>query len=161
MATTLSLLLLGAVIQIFGKVSESITDSRAMLESAERLRLAATRLQQDLAGITAPLNPPLKPEMNLGYFEYIEGAWTATINDAVNPAATPPADSTVGDYDDVLIFTTRSTGRPFVGRVPVTMTNLSGTIQSDAAEVAWFIRGRTLHRRVEPGLLLRPQDEVR
>ena len=31
-ATTLSLLLLGSVVVMFGKVGESITDSRAMLE---------------------------------------------------------------------------------------------------------------------------------
>ena len=153
MATTLSLLLLGAVIQIFGKVSESITDSRAMLESAERLRLASTRLQQDLAGITAPLNPPLKPEMNLGYFEYIEGAYTqanVALAYAVNGDTGAP-DTTVGDFDDILMFTTRSAGRPFVGKFG------NGTIQSDVAEVAWFIRGRTLHRRVllvAPGILV-------
>jgi hypothetical protein len=49
-----------------------------------------------------------------------------------------PADPTVGDFDDILMFTTRSSGRPFVGR--------GG--QSYVAEVAWFIRGHTLHRRV-------------
>ena len=43
------------------------------------------------------------------------------------------------------MFTTRSTGRPFVGN------RRGNTIQSDVAEVAWFIRGRTLHRRVLAG----------
>jgi hypothetical protein len=41
------------------------------------------------------------------------------------------------------MFTTRSTTQPFVGRYAAT-----GTIQSYVAEVAWFLRGRTLHRRV-------------
>ena len=58
-------------------------------------------------------------------------------------------DTTVGDFDDILMFTTRSSGRPFVGKF-----NGSGTIQSDVAEVAWFVRGRTLHRRV---LLVAPE----
>ncbi len=76
-ATTLSLLLLGVVVKMFGNVGQSITNSRAMLESADRLRMTAARLQQDLAGITVPMSPPRKPEDNEGYFEYIEGPVTA------------------------------------------------------------------------------------
>ena len=40
------------------------------------------------------------------------------------------------------MFTTRTASKPFVGRLG------AGTIQSDVAEVAWFLRGRTLYRRV-------------
>ena len=150
-ATTLSLLLMGAVIQMFGRVSEAITNSRSMLESADRLRLAAARLQQDLAGITVTVDPPRQPEDNEGYFEYIEGPIglppsvmtppSAVAQNTTDPGG-PLPDTTVGDFDDILMFTTRSTGRPFVGKFGV------GTIQSDVAEVAWFLRGRTLHRRV-------------
>ncbi len=39
-AMALSLLLLGAVIAMFGRVGEGISDSRSMLEMADRLRLA-------------------------------------------------------------------------------------------------------------------------
>ena len=145
-ATALALILLGAVIQMFGKVAESISDSRSMLEAAERLRLASVRLQQDLAGVTVRMDPPRKPETNEGYFEYIEGpvgVVAGALPQAINSdMAGNPVDSTVGDFDDVLMFTTRSTGRPFVGR------NGATTVQSDYAEVAWFVRGRTLHRRV-------------
>ncbi len=161
-ATALSLILLGAVVRMFGDVGQSITDSRSMLESADRLRLVQIRLQQDLVGITVPMNvnPPHKPENNEGYFEYIEGPVGTTAKTAVTyTAMTAPSavavntdngnvgDTTVGDFDDILMFTTRSTGRPFVGKVP-TSVNASGTIQSDVAEVAWFVRGRNLHRRV-------------
>jgi type II secretory pathway component PulJ len=154
-ATTLSLILLGAVVRMFGDVSQSITDSRAMLEASDRLRITATRLQQDLAGVTATMNPPRRPENNEGYFEYIEGP--------VGPQVAPPTiaantqvtsnvpDTTVGDFDDILMFTTRSTGRPFVGRFN------TGTITSDVAEVAWFVRGRTLYRRI---LLVVPNAAV-
>ena len=76
-ATTLSLLLLGAVVRMFGDVGQGITDSRAMLESADRLRVVQARLQQDLAGVTVTMNPPRKPENNEGYFEYIEGPMDA------------------------------------------------------------------------------------
>ena len=47
-ATTLALMLLAAVVTIFGNVAQSITESRSMLEMAKQLRLTATRLQQDL-----------------------------------------------------------------------------------------------------------------
>jgi type II secretory pathway component PulJ len=147
-ATTLALLVLGAVITIFGDVAQSIAESRSMLEAAEQLRLAAARLQQDLAGTTATANPPRNPANNEGYIECIEGP-VGTSNGMVAPSSVARntdngsnADTTVGDFDDILMFTTRSTGRPFVGKCG------GNTIQSDVAEVAWFVRGRTLHRRV-------------
>jgi type II secretory pathway component PulJ len=147
-AASLSLLLLGAVVAMFGAVGGAITDSRSMLEAADKLRLTAERLQMDLAGATATMNPPRKPENNEGYFEIIEGPvgpLVAPSAVAVNTDNSNSPDPTVGDFDDILMFTTRSTGRPFVGRC----ANVgSGTIQSDVAEVAWFVRGRTLHRRV-------------
>ena len=150
-ATVLSIMLIGAVAVMFGKVAEGITDSRSMLESAERFRLAETRLQMDLAGITATVNPPLKPEKNEGYFEYIEGPVGVVAGAypvAVNTDNGGQPDLTVGDIDDILMFTMRTTGKPFVGRSAST-----GVIESDFAEVVWFVRGRTLYRRV---LLIAP-----
>jgi type II secretory pathway component PulJ len=144
-ATALSLVLIGAVVQMFGKVAESITDSRSMLESADRIRLAEIRLQLDLQGATATMIPPLDAEKNLGYFEYIEGPIiqaTAPSYARNSEVANTPADTTVGDFDDILMFTTHSNGQPFVGK------SGANTIQSDVAEVAWFLRGNTLHRRV-------------
>jgi hypothetical protein len=145
MAVALSLLLLAAVITMFGKVSESISDSRSLLEMADRLRLAEERLQLDLSGVTVTMNPPRNPANNEGYFEIIEGpigsgaSMTSPSSVAKNTDLPgTPSDSSVGDFDDILMFTTGSTGQPFVGR--------GG--QSYVAEVAWFVRGRTLHRRV-------------
>ncbi len=138
-STTLALLLLGAVITIFGNVAQSIAESRAMLESAEQLRLAATRLQQDLEGVTVTMNPPRDPAANEGYFEYIEGPVETTDNNSLPSAVAKntdkgnAADTTAGDFDDILMFTTRSTGRPFVGKCN------GSTIESDVAEVAWFV----------------------
>ena len=186
MALTLSLLLLGAIITMFGKISESISDSRSMLESADRLRLAQERLRQDLAGVTVTMSPPRDPANNEGYFEYVEGPvgvgiWpmpasnsgyyqyypnngvyvmfpstiahnsaAGTITMVPSPPNNPP-DATVGDFDDMLMFTTRSSGQPFVGKCGGT------TIQSNVAEVAWFVRGHTLHRRV---LLVAPNAPI-
>lgn len=168
-ATTLSLLILGAVIQMFGSVSNSVTDSRALLETADRLRLAGARLQQDLTGVTVRVDqaPPRKPEENQGYFEYIEGPMGVQPVDTTNLAAAArpipvnsdvadtadanlqpidyhPLDSTIGDVDDILMFTTRSDTQSFVGKCAYPTQH---AIRSDTAEVAWFVRGRTLHRR--------------
>ena len=122
MATALSLLLLGTVITLFGNVSESITESRSMLEAADRLRLTAERLQLDLAGATAMMNPPGQPGNNSGYFEYCEGSTTISAL-ARNMEVTPDvADTTMGQVGDKLMFTTRSSGQPFVGELNGTLS---------------------------------------
>jgi len=153
-ATTLTLLLMGAVVSIFASIGESVDASRSVLEIADRQRAAAARLQKDLQGITVIVDPPRSPAADEGYFELIEGPIGAE---------TPPqnvawdtewnrADTSVRDFDDVLIFTTHTTGRPFVGRY---LGSPSRVIEADVAEVAWFVRGRTLYRRVllvVPGL---------
>jgi prepilin-type N-terminal cleavage/methylation domain-containing protein len=151
-ATALSLLLLGVVITMFGQVSESIVESRAMLEAADRLRLAEQRLHQDLINATAIVNPPGKPDNNRGYLEIIEGGTTISSlahNTNVSPSV---SDGTVGEVGDILMFTTRSGNRPFVGKFASTTTT-----QSNVAEVAWFVRGHTLHRRM---LLVAPSASL-
>ncbi|MGD0653895.1 MAG: hypothetical protein ABSA16_06085 [Thermoguttaceae bacterium] len=174
-AAALTLLLMGAVVQMFGSLGQSITDSRSALEASEKLNSAAARLQMDLKGVTVKMLPPRNPDDGEGYFEYIEGPappqqyiqynqgsiWPHDWD--INPLGIAPkpvntdngqTDTTVGDFDDILMFTTRSTGRPFVGLVDKAVFN-TPVAQSDVAEVAWFIRGRTLYRRqllVAPGL---------
>ncbi|MGW8257805.1 MAG: PilW family protein [Thermoguttaceae bacterium] len=175
-AMTIALILLAAVVEMFAKVGESITDSRSMLEASERARLAAARLQMDLQGVTATMSPPRSPEDGEGYFEYIEGPvmqryitqkrsdydWDSPgairpkpLNSQSIPSSDPnidtSVDTSVGDFDDILMFTTRSTGKPFMGKYN------NNAVQSDVAEVVWFIRGRTLHRRQ---LLIRPDLDV-
>jgi len=98
----------------------------------------------DLEGLTAVPLPPRSPQTCEGYFECIEGPAVNPSGFAVNkdPGATFTQDPTVGDNDDVLMFTTLSKGQPFVG-----LCN-GQPIESHLAEVAWFVRGRTLYRRV-------------
>jgi type II secretory pathway component PulJ len=148
-ATALTLIMVAAVVQIFGSIGESVSESRATLEMSDRVRAVRTRLEMDLAGITATMLPPLRPEAAEGYFEYIEGPVGPVIPPSqvaknMDDPSNPMDDTTVGDFDDILMFTTRSQGRPFLGRCAVT----GETIESDVAEVAWFLRGRTLYRRV-------------
>jgi len=189
LATALTLIMMAAVVTLFGYVGGRVADSRALLEAAERLRAARHRLQEDLAGITAPMRPPLRPEENKGYFEYVEGVVVEPFQNAnlqsptslvsapqvaVNTVrATPLPDNSVGDFDDILMFTTRSQGKPFIGRFAVPpLPNFTPpqpqppnwqppfnfvTIQSQVAEVAWFVRHNTLYRRV---LLVVPATEI-
>jgi hypothetical protein len=175
-ATTLALLLMMSVMQILGIVTTSISEARSTLEMTDRLRTVASQLQRDLDGVTVTMMPPRRPELGEGYFEYIEGpvgpvitttsatsgnpsgyqplyvyAYNASL--MTSPTAAPTAaavDSTIGDNDDILMFTTRSKDRPFVG---LCASMASGVVESQYAEVAWFVRGTTLYRRV---LLIAP-----
>lgn len=152
MATTLTLVVMGAVVTTFGLIATSINELRSTMTMSEQLRATGMRLQQDLAGVTAVGPPPFAPEMGLGYFEIYEGPigpvtqpGTTGVNSLDN-VSTP--DSTVGDNDDILMFTARNSVTSFHGM-------LNGTVvQSPEAEIAWFVRGRTLYRRV---LLICPQ----
>jgi len=156
MATLLTLMLMLVVVGLFAAVSQGIRNSRATMEMAGRLRAAKRKLQLDLEGRTVIVSPPARPAAGEGYLEIIEGplgpvmpVWTVdpTTTVAYNEDTGGP-DTTVADFDDILMFTTRSRAGPFVGRYG------TGTIESYEAEVAWFVRGRTLYRRV---LLIAPQ----
>ena len=159
-AVGLTVLMMTMVVTIFGLVMDGIRDSRGAIEVTDRLRAAKTRLQLDLMELTAPLTPPLDPAMGLGYFEYIEGPIGPVISpselaasDTPNPdgSSNAPPDTTVGDNDDILMFTVTSNDEPFIGRAP--FFNKSNNrwearpVQSYTAEIAWFVRGSTLYRR--------------
>jgi prepilin-type N-terminal cleavage/methylation domain-containing protein len=126
-AVTATLILMGAVAQVFAVFGTAVSNSRSMLELDSRLRVAANRLRTDLKGVTARTLPPLSPETAEGYFEILEGPWAES-------NAADGADVARTDVDDVLLFTTRSPSAPFVGRGP------SGPFESPVAEVAWFAR---------------------
>jgi type II secretory pathway component PulJ len=147
-ATTLAVIMLIGIVTILGTVSRAVNESRAMLETADRLRAARNLLQKDLEGVTVTPKPPRRPEFQEGYFEYIEGPLGAAIsprNFAINTENGLP-DDTVIDFDDILMFTTRRVDRPFIGRFD--HPSSPSTIESRVAEVAWFVRGNVLYRRV-------------
>lgn len=155
-ATALMLVMMGALANFLGQVGGSIANSRATLEMSERLRATCNRLKNDLDGVTARMIPPRRPEANEGYFEYTEGpvgpvyklGTSDVTNIAINTTESSIGDTTVGDTDDILLFTTRSRSEPFSGKIA------GNSAQSQEAEIAWFVRGRTLYRRV---LLISPQ----
>jgi len=141
-ATAVSLILVGLVVQLFGVVGGGVTASRSLLESTDQLRSASFRLRTDLSGITAVPLPPARPEADSGYLEIIEGPKT--------DASFAPA-GILGDYDDVLMFTTRSQSGPFVGTF-----NGTQSIESMTAEVAWFCKPapEQLFSDLTPGVTL-------
>lgn len=152
-ATAVTLVLMGAIAQIFAVFGTAVSDSRSVIELDGRLRAAAWRLRGDLDGATASMVPPLRPDANEGYFEVIEGPNTdtrlfydpatdtahgSTAYDKTSAALGPTTatdDRILGDTDDVLLFTTQSNNPAFLGKFDSTSRN-----ESPLAEVAWFLR---------------------
>jgi prepilin-type N-terminal cleavage/methylation domain-containing protein len=152
-ALTLTLILMTTVVKVFGNVGTGMRNARRALEQFDRLRTAAQQLNWDLNGITARLDGRAgRPEEALGYLEMIEGSYlfgasgpNGTYYGVDNTGA---PDYTVGERGDILLFTTRNATRPFVGRFGYDKNGNPVTMQSDVAEVSWFLRGNRLHRRV-------------
>jgi len=154
-ATTLTLVMMGGVATVFGMIGSGVAAARAGLEMADALRSVVHRLRADLEGIQAPRSSeglvpstPDRPQHD-GYFEYTEGPIGPVVPAELVAVDSDQgtADTTVGDIDDVLMFTTRSAGDPFVGRHKPIAANPPVAWESPDAEVAWFVRGRTLYRR--------------
>jgi len=150
-AMTATLLLMGAIAQVFSVFGTAVSDSRSVIETDARMRAVAWQLRTDLAGATAATLPPLTPADDAGYFEVVEGPSTDTLlyyNAATDTSLATPFDKTggspgpgatsddriLGDTDDVLLFTTRSMNPPFLGKFE------NGKYESSVAEVAWFLR---------------------
>jgi hypothetical protein len=149
-AMTASLILFGAVVTIFQILGEAVSRSRHAGRLDSELCSIRTRLQQDLAGVTANKDANgLLCEVNSGsvsgYFEVIEGPNSDLVdfstgtpfNRATNaPGPTQQSnDGIVGDTDDLLFFTTRNVMLdPFIGKFGST------TASAEQAEVAWFCR---------------------
>jgi hypothetical protein len=126
-ATAATLMLMGAIAQVFSVFGSAVSNSRSMIEVDGRMRTVAWRLREDLSGATARTVPPLEPQAGEGYFEVIEGP--ARDSDAANETTALAA-----DIDDVLLFTTRSLTTPFTGKAG------DYSVESSVAEVAWFLR---------------------
>ena len=147
-STAVTLIMIFAIVEIFERVGSAVAQGRAAIEMSGQIRGAAHRLREDLRGITVPMRPWPHSASSEGYFEYLEGPSRDATNLATN--------SVLGDVDDVIMFTARSVGEPWVGR-------FNGVaIESQVGEVVWWTRrdstaNVTLHRRV---LLIRPDLNV-
>jgi type II secretory pathway component PulJ len=129
-ASTLGLIMMAAVASLFSVFSRALSSSQSTVELTGKMRSVAWQLRQDLAGVTVRMRPPVHPESNSGYFELIEGP----LRD-MNVPPTPPSTNISADTDDILLFTTKAAGGPFVGRY-----GEQDLVESDTAEVAWFCR---------------------
>jgi hypothetical protein len=125
-AMAATLLLMSVIAQLFGILGKTVSDSSNVQALNARMRGVARMLGTDLAGCTAKTLPPLDSASDCGYFEIIEG------QDKDYVAATP--NLLVGDCDDVLMFTARNLGQPYLGKFG------SNMFESQTAELAWFCR---------------------
>ena len=162
-AVTLMTFIMLAAIRVLTYVSAEMNRAQSSMVIAGRARAAQQQIEQDLACITAPLTPPLRFDDAQGYFCIIEGlgahygnlfhdgkiGWG--LEDIAVNSETGEYDSTIGDCDDMIMFTARAPGdQMFRGLV-------GGKImESKEAEICYFLRGTTLYRRV---LLIIP-DEI-
>jgi prepilin-type N-terminal cleavage/methylation domain-containing protein len=138
-AAAIALAVMAAAATLFGLFGRAASQSQAIVDMGDRMRSTAWRLRQDLAGATSDLAPPGRPEEDAGYFELIEGP--RSDRDAAEGSGDIQADT-----DDILLFTTRSTGGPFVGKYGANF------LESPVAEVAWFCRPAA--EQLVPGLTL-------
>jgi hypothetical protein len=173
-ATAITLLIMAAVTALFANISASVQVSRASIELSDRIRSVKALLEQDLKGMTAVTVPPMRADDDKGYFEYVEGCvgpviQAESLTGLFNPDGSPmmyPAthplagfqksDTTVGDIDDIIMFTTRSWEQPFVGKSYSWSPGITNPAISSTAEICWFLRGTTLYRRV---LLVLPNHQ--
>lgn len=131
-AATIALVIMAGVASLFSVFGNTVSQNQAIGNLSARMRSAAWQLRQDLAGVTVEVVPATQPEANAGYFELLEGPQRDSTLAIVS--GTVPSSNIEGDTDDILLFTTRGIGGPFVGRYG------TEAIEADAAEVAWFCR---------------------
>ncbi len=148
-ATAMTLVIMGVVVQLFGMVGKGVSSSRASLDMSMQLRAVAHTLRTDLNGITVETVPPVKVDSDSGYLEIIEGSGSDTSRGFKQ---------LTGDIDDILMFTAQTSGKPFIGKFGESEdvngngkldfgedTNNNGWLdtglmQSPYAEVVWFCR---------------------
>lgn len=131
-ATALTLILFGAVAEMFSRMGASVNDARSTIELSGNLRTAGNHLRRDLNNLTVKVGPWVYPGTNQGYFQIIEGPdrdidfATKAVGPYVVGSGEPFPGSLAGDADDIVSFTAYSKEKPFVGLiqgrlVPVTV----------------------------------------
>jgi type II secretory pathway component PulJ len=157
-SVALLVLMMTVIVQVFAAATGAVSTARTFQELDQSLRHLDGVLRQDLQNVTARFTPPLDPDQNLGYFEYIENTF---------------ADIQGEDTDDCIRFTVKAPeGQYFTGRMVVPPSFPPGgvtpafyqyyyatqpiTINSQYAEVIYFLRNGNLYRRV---LLVAPERQ--
>ena len=142
-AMAVTLILIFALSQAFALVGDTVAKGRAAIEMTGNLRAVANRLQADLGGVTVAVRPWTDAEAGEGYFEVGEGPLSSSFLpstdkdwDGDGTYNTDPTltDTTRGDIDDWLAFTTRNAETPFIGALA------GSVIRSADAEIVWWIQ---------------------
>ncbi len=116
-AMAVTLLLMATVVSVFDLLGTSVAHSRATLEMSDRLRHARNVVQTDLASITCPVRPWIRPEEGVGYFEYVEG--DTRDKDCFGSSGGPtPTTVVVDDLDSGFSMTGSFVRAPATGEVP-------------------------------------------
>ena len=154
---TMTLIVLGSMMTAFRYASEEMQEGRALIELANRVRVVEDHLRTDLGSLTVETRVYNGTVAPTGYFEYIEGPTRDSSLTYIDPLSVDPAnplvglnpDSYLGDIDDALGFTARSTdGILYRGRSKEVASNGGGPtdlvmnptriIESSLAEIIWF-----------------------
>jgi len=110
-ASAIALLMVAGMVTAFQVISDQVRNARAVLEVSGQLRMGQHVIREDLANISAPVRPWLRPSDGHGYFEYFEGEkYDGTAFDTNTDYAA------MGDTDDIIMFTARNELEPFRGR---------------------------------------------
>lgn len=120
----ITLMMIFALAQAFQTVSATISYNRSTIELASQLRSTSLLLQRDLEGLTVRALPLADPSSNDGYLEITE-----RLDKDYHPT---DVDTSIGDVDDILMFTSRSANVPFSG-----LFN-GGVVESSDAEIIWW-----------------------
>jgi prepilin-type N-terminal cleavage/methylation domain-containing protein len=165
-AMAITLLIMATIVTVFSQIGTSVADSRASIEMSEQVQGVRDRLQRDLGGITVSAKPWLKLASGAGYFEIIEGPRSdLVVTSAPNtgvitstnaslltlPNGTRVPATALGDFDDILMFTSTDPDNPYLGRgfryiqppvdPPPSDPNLTmefAIIESNEAEIVWY-----------------------
>lgn len=116
-AMTVTMLIILSLAQAFAIIGTSVDSKRSILELTHQVRVVASQLQGDSSSLTVPARP--WPDRN-GYLEIIEreGNDNSPLFARPGGVRTPVVMSTLfGDFDDVLMFTSRRVDSSFVGQV--------------------------------------------
>ncbi|MEX0791983.1 MAG: type II secretion system protein, partial [Pirellulaceae bacterium] len=121
-ATALTLILFGAVAEMFARMGASVNDARSTIELSGNLRSAGNHLRRDLGNVSVKVGPWVYPGSNQGYFQIIEGPdrdidYASKLVGPVPAAGEPFPGSLAGDADDIVSFTAYSKEKPFVGLI--------------------------------------------
>ena len=157
-STTICLSVMAATVALFGVVADAINHGRAMIETNDRLRSVQMRLSADLRGLTVDPLPWGRPESACGYLEIIKGVDRDYYpNNGIFTYSNPAYGGDQGPLlhqpnmnagdpyyllgytEDVLFLTTHCKDVPFVGRYRDPTTGQTSLIESQVAEVVWFM----------------------